>query len=306
MHPLYRYTELSSGLCVILSLDLQWVPSNSLVHKQTEEPPKYSSEYVSTKFDNLAGRMEKLLSNPDPSEAGQDTTSSITEADQAVSEIQSYLHLIRFDNDQIQTIQHIPSVFKFLSQYWNYQRCHLLKKVVDQFESQKASTEMHEFLVEFKGYQSTTKLGSFAPATEAEAPQAESAEGLQENVNPAPATLEGAHPKPVKYPPFMKTFKIKLQSTWAMCTLRDAENLLENLLPDTISLEFVWFSRAYRAEENSVCLEYMISPSVLDVLHPEMEMKVESMLLSSMGIISVHIDGLEVENKVRQYRKNAM
>jgi len=271
-----------------------------MVDKQIEEHPKYSSEDVSIMFDNLTESMEKILSNPD---AEHDTTSWNTESDQAVSEIQSYLQLIRFDEDQIQNIKHIPSVFKFLSQYWNHQRCHLLKKVVDQFSSENARKEMQTFLKQFKEYQSTTTLGYFAPATEAEAPQAEPvtlAEELPESVNSAHATLEGISPKPVKYPPFMKTFKIKLQSTWAMCTLRDAENLLDNLLPDTVSQEFVWFSRAYRAEENSVCLEYVISPSVFDVLHHEMEMKVESMLLSSMGIISVHIDGLEVKRKVRK------
>lgn len=278
-----------------------------MVDKQIEEPPKYSSEDVSIRFDNLTESMEKILSNPD---AEHDTTSWNTESDQAVSEIQSYLQLIRFDEDQIQKLNHISSVFKFLSQYWNHQRCHLLKKIVDQFNSENAREKMQtflkqfkEFLEQFKNYQSTTTLGYFAPATEAEAPHAEPvalAEELPENVNSAHATLEGNSPKPVKYPPFMKTFKIKLQSTWATCTLRDAENLLENLLPDTVSQEFVWFSRAYRAEENSVCLEYVISPSVFDVLHHEMEMKVESMLLSSMGIISVHIDGLEVKRKVRK------
>ena len=268
-----------------------------------EEPSNFSSEDVSLMFDNLAGNMEKLLSNPDNSDTEGDTTSWITESDQAVSEIQSYLQLIRFDEDQIQKLNHISSVFKFLSQYWNHQRCHLLKKVVDQFSSENARKEMQTFLKQFKEYQSTTTLGYFAPATEAEAPQAEPvalAEELPENVNSAHATLEGISPKPVKYPPFMKTFKIKLQSTWAMCTLRDAGNLLDNLLPDTVSHEFVWFSRAYRTEENSVCLEYVISPSVFDVLHHEMEMKAESMLLSSMAIISINIDGLDIERKVRK------
>ena len=290
---------------LLLPLGSQW-ETRTTTHKQVEEHANYSANDMSRMFDDLAGKMEEILSNPDPSDTEvteQDTTAWVTESDEAVSQIQAYLQLIRFNEEDIEQIKDLPSVFKFLCQYWNYQRCHLLKKVVDQFNSEKAQTEMQRFLDHFKEYQTTTKLGYFAPAAQAEAPRAEPAEGLPEDTNPAHETLEGA---PSKIAPFMKTFKVKLQCAWADCTLWDADNLLENLLPNTVSREFVWFSRAYRAEENSVCLEYVISPSVSKVLQHEMEMKKENMPLSSMGIIGVQVDGLEIEQMVSYYQSMSL
>ena len=123
-------------------------------------------------------------------------------------------------------------------------------------------------------------------------------EGSPECIIPTHVTLVGE--PPVQYPPFMRTFKINLESTWATCTLRDAENLLVNLLPDTVSRDFVWSSRTYRAEGNSWCLEYVVSPLVAEAINDELVTKSENM--SSMGILGVQVDGFGVvEPKVSKY-----
>ena len=235
-------------------------------------------------FENLAGKAEEMLSIPDSSDT--ESGSTRRDADAVVSGIRAYLHLIRFKDEEIQEITNLHSVIEILRQYLNYQRYHLLEKVIVQFGSGEAQTEMKQFIGQFSMYQATTLLGNFVPPERSPDEHQLISEGNPPN-------------SAAKKPPFMNSFKIVLESKWATCTLTDAENLLVNLLPDTVSREFVWFSTAYRAEENSVCLEYLVSPAVIELLGNEMETRKQT--LSSMGVHCVHVDSTVF--KTEQYQE---
>ena len=263
----------------------------SLTQKKTEKCAKYNAKYMHRGFEELAGKVEKMLTTPDSS----DTESSNTPrtADAVVSGIRAYLHLIGFkDEDNIQEITDLHSVIVFLRQYLNYQRYHLLEKVIFQFGSKEAQSEMKGFIDQFSEYQETTSLGNFAPLTQPERSPDDhhsTSEGDPAAKQPPDDHHSTSDGNPAaKQPPFMNSFKIVLESKWATCTLRDAESLLVNLLPDTVSREFVWYSTAYRAEENSVCLEYLFPPAVIELLRKEMEMRKQT--LRSMGIHCVQVD----------------
>ena len=226
-----------------------------------------------SEFENLSGDLEKMLTNPGPSDTQSGSTGRNT--DEVVSGIRACLHLIGFKDEDIQEIRDLHSVIKILRQYLNYQRYHLLEKVVFQFGSEEARSEMRKFIEKFSDYQVTSLLGNFVPLTQ-------SPDGDHSTPEEKPLNLLE------RKPAFMNSFKIELESKWATCTLTDAENLLVNLLPDTVGREFVWFSKANRAEENSVCLEYLVSPAVIELLGKEMKMRKQT--LSSMGVHCVHVD----------------
>ena len=246
----------------------------SLSQKKTDECAKYNAKFMHRQFEVLAGKVEKMLTNPDFSDT-ESGYSTRRDPDAVVSGIRAWLHLIGFQEKDIQQSTNLHSVIEILRQYLNYQRYHLLEKVIFQFCDKKAQDEMKEFIDQFSEYQATTSLGNFVPS--------------KQHPNDGHLTSEGDPPDiAAKKPAFMNSFKIVLESKWATCTLMDAENLLVNLLPDTVSREFVWFSKADRAEENSVCLEYLVSPAVIELLGNEMETRKQT--LSSMGIHCVHVD----------------
>ena len=258
--------------------------TGSLTQKQAEGDTNYDAKDMIIKFEDLAGNVEELLTNPDSS----GTESGIT--DTAVSGIQAYLHLIKFKAEDIEKVEDLHSGIELLRQYWNYQRYHLLEKVINQFSSETAHTKMEEFINHFSMFQATTTLGDFVPSIRLE--------GSSDGEKPVRATLEEDPPIPTaKNPPFMNSFKIKFESKWATCTLRDADNILLNLLPDTVSREFVWSSVAYREEENhAVCLEYLVSPTVVELLSKEMKKRTKSMCY--MGILCVQVDSDEFKPEV--------
>ena len=229
-------------------------------------------------FERLAGELEKMFTIPDSADTESGSTRRNTDA--VVSGIRAYLHLIGFKDEDIQEITDLHSVVEILRQYLNYQRYHLLEKVIFQFGSKEAQSEMRAFTEQFSEYQETTSLGNFVPLTPPPDDDHSKSEGDPPNIA-------------VKKPPFMHSFKIMLEIKWATCTLRDAENLLVNLLPDTVGREFVWYSTAYRPEDNSVCLEYLVSPTVVELLGKEMEMRKQT--LRSMGIHCVYVDSTVFE-----------
>ena len=248
----------------------------STVEDKATEYAEYDAKDMSREFEDLAGKVKEILTDSDS--PGSDT---------AISGIQAYLDLIKFKKEDIERVKDLQSVIEFLRKYWNYQRYHLLEKLVNQFSSKQAQAEMQKFIDKFGIYQATTTLGEFIPLTQGE--------GSPDCENLVHATVEG-DPSTTKNPPFMKSFKIKLESKWATCTLRDADNLLVNLLPDTVSHEVVWSSAAYRTKENSVWLEYLVSPTVVELLNKVMEIRRKNM--RSMGVLCVQVDDHDFKPEV--------
>ena len=238
-----------------------------LTQKKTEE---FDAKDMHIRFETLAGKVENMLTISDSSNTESGSTRRNTDA--VVSGIRAYLHLITFKDEHIQEMTDLASVIKILRQYLNYQRYHLLEKVIFQFGSKKAQSEMkEEFIDTFSKYQATTLLGAFVLSLKRDPPNSA-----------------------VKNPPFACSLKIMLESKWATCTLRDVENLLVNLLPDTVGREFVWFSTAYPAAEDTlVCLEYLVLPTVIELLRKEMKMRKQT--LRSMGIHCVQVDSFKTE-----------
>lgn len=228
------------------------------------------------KFAALINKVEPLLTTPD-TDPTESCSTSESATDTSVSECQAYLHLIDFPPEETESITDLPSLFKLLTPYLNFQRFHIFEMIVAQFKSARAKEKTQKYREELLNvYQAHVKLGRFALASEKHSPA----------VNP----------------PFMRPFSLRLESKWATCVIQDLERLLTCLLPKSIGYTFVWFCRAYQvADDNSICLEYIVSPSVVDILTEDARKK--SGILRSAGILSLNIDGTLITPKVGQPHK---
>ena len=186
--------------------------------------------------------------------------------DTSVSECKAYLHLIDFPEEERDNISDPQSLFKLLMPYLDFQRFYILEMIVGQFKSDKARKKIQNYRGLLSTYQSLN-LGKFVLAI----------------------ALRNA---PLN-PPFMRPFTLQLESKWATCTIQDVENLLNRILPKSIGHTFVWFcSASQAADDNSISLDYVVSPSVVDILKKEAKRK--QGILESAGILRLSIDGTDL------------
>ena len=228
------------------------------------------------RFTKLIDKVQPLLATPD-TDPTESCTTNESATDTSVSECQAYLHLIDFPPEETERIADLPSLFKLLTPYLNFQRFHIFEMIIGRFKSAEAREKTQKYREEHLDvYQAHVKLGRFALASDKQSPA----------VNP----------------PFMRSFSLRLESKWATCTVQDLERLLTCLLPKSIGYTFVWFCKVYQvADDNSICLEYIVSPSVVDILTEEAEKK--RGILRSAGILSLHVDGTPIRPKVGQPHK---
>lgn len=232
------------------------------------------------RFAALIDKVQPLLSTPDadPTELVSTTEppselASISESatDTSVSECKAYLNLIDFDKDELdRNVSDPKSLLQLLRPYLSFQRFHILKMIVGQFKSKKAEKKMNKYHDLLNSYQSVVNVGRFVQAITTQSPP--------EN------------------PDFMTKFSLYLESQWAKCKVQDLENLLTQILPKSIGYTFVWFCKANREGDNSICLDYVVSPSVWEILKDEAEKK--QGVLRSAGILKIHIDGTDIRPKV--------
>ena len=215
------------------------------------------------RFKKLVHKVEPLLARPyaDPTEPG------ISAIDTSVNECNSYLNLIEFPQEDMINVSDLQSLFNLLMPYLNFQRFHILEMIVDQFKSAKAGTKMSKYRNLLNKYRSQVNLGQFVLAT--------------------------AMQTPLASPPFMRPFSLQLESKWATCTIQDLEILLARILPNSIAFTFVWFCNAIQVPKyNSISLEYVVSPSVVEILREEAEKK--QGILRCAGILRICVDGASI------------
>ena len=101
---------------------------------------------------------------------------------------------------------------------------------------------------------------------------------------------------PPESPNFMRKFSLYLESQWVTCTVQDLENLLTQILPKSIGFTFVWFCQASQGVNNSICLDYIVSPSVWEIFKKEAQKN--QGILKSAGVLSICIDGTDFRSEV--------
>ena len=250
---------------------------NNSEEQQTEaetKPALVDTNEMQRRFTALIGKVQPLLDTPDadPTESASESVSTSESAtDTSVSECQAYLDLIDFPEEETDNISDLQSLFKLLTPYLDFQRFYILEMIVGQFKSEKAREKTHKYRDLLNTYQSQVNLGKFVLAIVTRTPPAN--------------------------PPFMRPFSLQLESKWATCTIQDLENLLTRLLPKSIGHTFVWFCNAIQAaDDNSICLNYIVSPSVVEILKEEAEK--EQGILRSAGVLRLSIDGTDIKSMV--------
>ena len=238
------------------------------------KPALVDTNEMQRRFTALIDKVQPLLDTPDadPTEsATESVTTSESATDTSVSECLAYLDLIDFPEEETDSISDLPSLFKLLTPYLDFQRFYILEMIVGQFKSQKAREKTQKYRDLLNTYQSQVNLGKFVLAIVTRTPPAN--------------------------PPFMRPFSLQLESKWATCTIQDLENLLTRLLPKSIGHTFVWFCNASQAaDDNSICLNYIVSPSVVEILKEEAEK--EQGILRSAGVLRLSIDGTDIKSMV--------
>ena len=241
--------------------------------QQTEaeaKPALVDANDMQRKFLTLIDKVQPLLSTPDAEPTESDNTSE-SATDTSVSECKAYLHLIDFDQDELdRNISDPESLFKMLTQYLNFQRFHILEMIVGQFKSEGARKKMLKYRALLDEYQTQVNLGKFIQAIKTQTPP--------------------------ESPNFMRKFSLYLESQWVTCTVQDLENLLTQILPKSIGFTFVWFCRASQGVDNSICLDYIVSPSVWEILKKEAQKN--QGILKSAGVLSICIDGTDFRSEV--------
>ena len=258
-----NYTELLAEAAAVKSSEEQ----------QTETEAKTVSgdaNEMQRKFAEFIDDVQPLLATPD-TEPTESITTSKSVTDTSVSECLAYLHLIDFDQKDTESISDLQSLFELLLPYVSFQRFHILEMIVGHFKSKRARDTTQKYHDLLKAYQSQVNLGNFV--------QSVAKQTLQQN------------------PPFMRTFRLQLESQWATCTLQDLEELLIRILPKSIGHTFVWFCKASQLDDNSIRLDYIVSPSVVELLNGEAKRK--RGILRSAGILGLSIDGANFTPKVR-------
>lgn len=250
---------------------------NNSEEQQTEaetKPALVDTNEMQRRFAALIDKVQPLLATPDaiPTESASESVSTSESAtDTSVSECQAYLDLIDFPEEETDNISDLQSLFKLLTPYLDFQRFHILEMIVGQFKSEKARQKTLKYHGLLDTYQSQVNLGKFVLAIAIRTPPAN--------------------------PPFMRPFSLQLESKWATCTLQDLENLLTRLLPKSIGHTFVWFCNASQVtDDNSIYLNYIVSPSVVEILKEEAEKK--QGILRSAGVLRLSIDGTVIESMV--------
>ena len=226
-------------------------------------------------FTTFMEKMRSLLivPNADLVSTGESAT------DTSISKCKAYLHLIDFPQEEMDNISDPQSLFELLMPYLNFQRFHVLEMIVGQFTSEKvnkyhaelekATKKVDKYRAKLEKYQSQVKLGKF----------------VLNMVTP-----------PIN-PPFMRPFGLQLESKWTTCTVQDLEKLLTQILPKSIDHTFVWFCKASQVpSDNSICLDYVVSPSVVEMLKEEAERK--QPILKSAGILRLSVNGTDIKPKV--------
>ena len=202
--------------------------------------------------------------------ATESVSISQSATDTSVSKCKGYLHLIDFPEEETDSISDPQSLFKLLMPYLDFQRFHILEMIVGQFKSDKAKKKIQNYRKLLSTYQSLN-LGKFVLAIA---------------MRSAPLN-----------PPFMRPFSLQLESKWTTCTIQDLETLLNRILPTSVGDTFMWFCKARQvADDNSICLDYIVSPSVVDILKQEAKRK--QGILGSAGILRLSIDGTDLKPKV--------
>lgn len=230
--------------------------------QQTEAETKPALVDTNEMQRRFAALIEKVLPLFSTGESDTDTS---------VSECKAYLDLIDFDQEDTESISDLQSLFELLIPYMNFQRFHIFEAIVHQFRSEKATRKTQKYRDLLNAYQSRVNLGRFVRAVKTQIPP--------EN------------------PPFMRPFSLQLESRWVTCTIEDLQNLLGRILPKSIGHTFVWFCKARQVpDDNSIYLDYIVPPSVLEMLQKEAERK--QGILRSAGILSIRIDGTDISSKV--------
>lgn len=246
---------------------------NTTEEQQTEaetKPALMDANDLQRKFSALIDKVQPLLSTSD-AEPTESINPNESATDTSVSECKAYLHLIDFDQDELdRSISDPQSLFNLLTQYLSFQRFHILEMIVGQFKSERAREKMQKYRDLLDEYQSQVNLGKFIQAIKTQIPP--------EN------------------PLFMRKFSIQLESQWVTCTVQDLENLLTQILPKSIGFTFVWFCKASQGVDNSISLDYIVSPSVWEILKKEAQKK--QGILRSAGVLSICIDGTDFRTKV--------
>ena len=227
-----------------------------------------SSNDIATESVSITDTATESVSITDTATESVSISQSAT--DTSVSECKAYLHLIDFHQEETDNISDPQSLFELLMPYLDFQRFHILEMIVGQFKSEKARKKIQNYRRLLNTYQSLN-LGKFV---------------LAMAMQNAPLN-----------PPRMRPFTLKLESKWATCTIHDLETLLNRILPKSIGHSFVWFCKASQvAKNNSIRLDYIVSPSVVDFLKHEVERK--QAILGSAGILKLSIDGTVLKPKV--------
>ena len=224
------------------------------------------------RFTVLINKVQPILATSDANPTATISTSH-SDIDTSIGDCIACLHLIDFSQEETNNISDVQSLLDFVVPYLDFQRFHILEMIVGQFKSEKARESTQKYRDLLNNYQSQVNLGKFVLAIVMRTPPAN--------------------------PPFMRPFSLQLESKWATCTIQDLENLLTQILPKSVGHIFVWFYKAHQvAHDNSICLDYIISPSIVEILKNEAERKQD--ILRSAGVLSISIDGTNFRPKVKQ------
>ena len=220
-------------------------------------------------FTTLINNLQLLLATSD-AEPTETVSSSQSDIDTNIGECKAYLNLIDFPQEETCKILDVHSLLDLLKPYLDFQRLYILEMIVGQFKSEKARERTQKYRDLLDAYQSQVNLGKFVLTI------------AMDNL-------------PVN-PPFMSPFSLQLESKWATCTIQDLESLLTQILPESIGHIFVWFYKAHHVADNSICFDYVISPSIVEILKKEAERK--QAIMRSAGVLRISIDGTHFRPKV--------
>ena len=249
----------------MLHLEQHSVSSEEKQTKAETKPALLDANVMERWFTTFMEKMRSLLKTPS---ADLDSTGE-SATDTSISKCKAYLHLIDFPQEEMDKISDPQSLFELLMPYLNFQRFHVLEMIIGQFRSDKATSIIQKYHGRLDTYQSQVKLGKF----------------VLDMVTP-----------PIN-PPFMRPFGLQLESKWATCTVQDLQKLLVQILPKSIGNTFVWFCKASQVpSDNSICLDYVVSPSVVEMLKEEAERK--QPILKSAGILMLSVNGTDIKPKV--------
>ena len=272
MHYFISSTSFNAFLNTIIGSTPKEVAENQV--KQKQPAIKHSAKDMKDLFSTLTKYVKELLSSTGDSN------------DTAVSKCFASLYLFSehvLASDEREELHDIDSVFRVFGQYWSFRRLHLLETVVNQFSSEEGSSQegdSKEAAMVFEKVKS--KIEEYKVLLE----EYENATRLCELTH----ELEKLEKESPNIPPFMKPFRLKLESSWASCSVKDVDSLLCYLLPSAISPSFVWFASAHKCQENglmSQTLNYFVLQSMDSAL--DAAVKKTSTIFSSLGILSVQV-----------------